>query len=53
MHVFHHVVSPTFRLFCEYTPERLLIWLKKRSGIKLMIAKWMYEPYAWSSKTAK
>ena len=38
-------------VICEYMPKRLLIWLEKRSRIELMMARWKYEPYAWSSKT--
>ena len=37
----------------EYTPERLLTGLEKRSWIKLMIARWKCEPYACSNKTTR
>ena len=36
--------DPRCLVVYEYTPERLLIWLEKRSRIKLMMARWKYEP---------
>ena len=44
---------PRRLVICEYTPERLLIWLEKRSRITLMMVRWKYEPYVWSSKTIR
>ena len=43
--------DPRRLVIYEYTPKRLSIGLEKRSRIMLMMARWKYEPYAWSRKT--
>ena len=42
--------DPTRLVICAYTLERLLIWLEKMSRIKLIMARWKYEPYAWTAR---
>ena len=42
--------DPRRLVIYEYTTDRLSIGLEKRSRIKLVMARWKYEPNTWSNK---